>query len=78
LFGHVISSSSAPPASFLAMRFHRVVAPERDYSPDDIKAIDCRVILERMISAPGKSPPAQVPGLQHSRNIVSPATFRPT
>jgi hypothetical protein len=56
----------------------RVVAPERDYSPYNIKDIDRPVILERMISAPGKSRPAQVPGLQHSRNIVAPATFRPT
>ncbi len=54
-----------------------MVAPERDYSPYNIKDIDRPVILERMISAPGKSRPAQVPGLQHSRNIVAPATFRP-
>jgi hypothetical protein len=55
-----------------------VVAQERGYSLDDIKDIDRTVILERMMSAPGPSLPAWVPGLQHCCNIAALATFRPT
>jgi hypothetical protein len=56
----------------------RMVAQERDYSPDDVKDIDCTSSWHGSCRLPGKSLPAWVPGLQHSRNIAAPATFRPT
>jgi hypothetical protein len=55
-----------------------MVAQERDYSPDDVKDIDCTSSWHGSCRLPGKSLPARVPGLQHSRNIAAPATFRPT